>query len=572
MGTPLPVRSPRFSLWDLLAAMRHFMNCRVLNLAAICLFLSGIMSGCGSESTSSPESKDAEKSVAETKNPGGPSGDAPGGVKKSPSVPEPQGPTFEDQLKTIVADIGNAEWNAAETGLAGLREKSGEELTEEQRASLTEVEQSLTAAREAVRREQRDVLLAEARATFEKGEWDAALKQIDAVAALAPTETERVTLNELRTTIDKVMKAERRLASWIRMLGSDDGSSVKAAQTQLLEDSETALPLVRQAIRKNDPATTKNALELLRKMKNPEATLPIMISVLENPEQEGNWEVAVKEMLRLQHPGAGPKLLELAQSQHAQQRQIALSALSSAIDPPADTAMTLLPTTFQDSSDLSAALLAMTHCVLVHHQHDVNAWYGLRETVSDAEGQQIGQLAERLRSLMALPAENSETIDAARRLAMSLRLVNAEPIPGVQIFEATPTDPPINPSALLDGVWNSTDLTSMWWNPVNQTGFVVIDLGDTKTVTGVRIWNFNEASGGIRGWKDVEVFVSDSPTALEPVSEGMLLPAPGIEAPLDYSQVLGVEFVRGRYVKLVCKSYQSQSTYAGLSEIQVLGY
>ena len=86
------------------------------------------------------------------------------------------------------------------------------------------------------------------------------------------------------------------------------------------------------------------------------------------------------------------------------------------------------------------------------------------------------------------------------------------------------------------------------------------------------MWNFNENSAGYRGWKDVEVFVSDTPTALRPVSQGNLLPAPGIADPLDYSQIIPVDFAQGRYVKLVCKEYLSQNSYAGLTEIQILGY
>lgn len=66
--------------------------------------------------------------------------------------------------------------------------------------------------------------------------------------------------------------------------------------------------------------------------------------------------------------------------------------------------------------------------------------------------------------------------------------------------------------------------------------------------------------------------VSDTPTALRPVSQGVLLPAPGIPDAHDYSQVMAVDFVRGRYVKLVCKAYLANSSHAGLSEVQVLGY
>ncbi|MEX0725902.1 MAG: discoidin domain-containing protein [Planctomycetaceae bacterium] len=485
----------------------------------------------------------------------------------------PEKPLFDEQLKSVTAAIDPNNWDVADAQLAALRESLGDAATGDQLAKISDVERTVSAAREEIRREQRQKMLGEAKAEYDNGEWGASLKQIAAIAALAPTESERIALNELRTSIDEAMKAERRLASWIKLLGSSDAGEVKAAQTQLLEEPETALPLVRQAIRRNDAATTKNSLELLRKMRQPELSLPIMVGVLESPDQQANWDVAVKEMLRLEHPGAGPQLLQLAVSSTiAEQRQAALSALANVVDPPADAVLSLLPSIFQEGPEIPAALSATTHAVLVNHQHDVHAWRGLRETLTAAEEKQLEQIADRLTALQALPAEQQATVDAARQLAIALRFASAEPMTGLQILEASPTDPTVKPAALLDGVWNGTDLTSMWWTPVSQPGFVVIDLGETKTVTGVRIWNFNEVNAGYRGWKDVEVFVSDTPTALRPVSQGVLLPAPGIPEAHDYSQVMGVDFVRGRYVKLVCKAYLANSSHAGLSEVQVLGY
>ncbi len=529
----------------------------------------GTLSGCGSETADAPKTS-TEIKAQDINNT--PSGKNPGGTtdteKSAPVIP-----AIDEQAAVVQSEIDSGNLDTADEKLAALRESLGESPPEDQLAKLRPIEKALSDRREALRREERTQLLQAAKTAFDNGNWDESLKQIDAVAALAPGEAERETLNGLRSSIDKSMKAQLKLSSWIKMLGSSSSGEVKTAQTQLLEEPEAALPLVRQAIKPDDPVTTKNALEFLRKLRKPEIALPIMVSVLEDPAQQASWEIAAKEIVRQDHPGAGTHLLELAMtSSLPDQRLAATNALASIVDPPEATALSLMPVLFRDGSELAATISACTHSVLVHHQHDLLEWRALSESISDSQSQQLNQLSDRLKTLQALPADQQATSDAARQLAIALRMIAPEPISGVQILDATQTDASVKPAALLDGVWNSIDPTTMWWTPVSQNGFVVLDLGSSKTVTGIRIWNLNESGAGYRGWKDVEIYVSDTQTALRPVSRGNLLPAPGVADPLDYSQVIPVNFARGRYVKLACLEYLAQSSHAGITEIQILGY
>ncbi len=124
----------------------------------------------------------------------------------------------------------------------------------------------------------------------------------------------------------------------------------------------------------------------------------------------------------------------------------------------------------------------------------------------------------------------------------------------------------------MDGVWNSTDPATMWRHPAARRSTITLDLGETKTVAGVRLWNFNEPGGTHRGWKEVEVFVSDSPTALTPAASGIVPKAPGAADTPDYGTVIPTPFVRGRYVRLFAKSLWNPDNDTGLSEIQVLGF
>ena len=550
------------------------MSRRLFGWIAAGVLTCGALSGCGSETADSPKTaseataKETVSAVEST-----PNEKKPGGTTDAAKATTPGTPAIDEGVALVQSEIDGGKLEAADEKLAALRESLGESPPEDQLAKLRPIEKSLSDRREVVRREERTQLLQAAKTAFDNGNWDESLRQIDAVAALAPGEAERETLNGLRSSIDKSMKAQLKLASWIKMLGSTSAGEVKTAQTQLLEEPEAALPLVRQAIKPDDPVTTKNALEFLRKLRKPDIALPIMVSVLEDPAQQASWETAAKEIVRQAHPGAGTRLLELAlTSSLPEQRLAATNALASIVDPPESTALSLLPILFRDGSELAATISACTHSVLVHHQHDLLEWRALSESISDSQTQQLHQLSERLKTLQALPADQQATSDAARQMAIALRMIAPEPISGIQILDATQTDPSVKPAALLDGVWNTIDPATMWWTPVSQNGFVVLDLGSSKTVTGIRIWNMNESGAGYRGWKDVEIYVSDTQTALRPVSQGNLLPAPGVADPLDYSQVIPVNFAKGRYVKLACKEYLAQSSHAGLTEIQILGY
>lgn len=552
------------------------MSCRIFGWFATGVLTFGALSGCGSESSDSrktPSTVPADKPAAVVDATSGDTDPGSGNGAKVPRASVPVAPSIDQQMAAIQSEIDGGHLDAADEKLAVLRESPGDTPSEVQLEKLRLLEKTLSDRREAYRAEERTQLLQAAKAAFDNGDWDESLKQIDAVAALAPGEAERELLNGLRSSIDKSMKAQLRLASWIKMLKSTSAGEVKTAQTQLLDEPEAALPLVRAAIKPDDPVTTKNALEFLRKLRKPEIALPIMVSVLEDPAQAEIWETAAKEIVRQAHPGAGPRLLQLVlTSSLPEQRLAAANALAGVVDPPESTALSLLPILFHDSSELPATISACTHSVLTHHQHDLLEWRALSESISDSQTQHLSQLSERLKTLQALAADQQATSDAARQLAMALRMIAPEKITGVQILDATLTDASVKPAALLDGVWNSIDPMTMWWTPVSQSGFVVLDLGAAKTVTGVRIWNLNESGAGYRGWKDVEIYVSDTQTALRPVSQGSLLPAPGVADPLDYSQVIPVNFAKGRYVKLVCKEYLAQSSHAGLTEIQILGY
>ena len=99
----------------------------------------------------------------------------------------------------------------------------------------------------------------------------------------------------------------------------------------------------------------------------------------------------------------------------------------------------------------------------------------------------------------------------------------------------------------------------------------MFDLGESKIVTGVRLWNLNEPGAPPRGWKEVTIFVGDTPSESAAAANGLVPTAPGAASPIDYSTRVAVPFVKGRYVRLQAKSLWPADAPSGLTEVQIIG-
>ncbi|MDA1052345.1 MAG: discoidin domain-containing protein [Planctomycetota bacterium] len=446
--------------------------------------------------------------------------------------------------------------------------------SEEQQTKLAELTTRLADKREVLAMKRRDENLVDAEKLMDLGKFTEAVQKLNEVKALAPTDQQRTRASAIADQIESMRKARRDLQLWIQMLGTDRRKDVAAAQANLLKKPEIALGMLLEASENiENPILAANALEALRLLNRPDITAPAMLAVLRRTEQQQVWPAAIRELVRMQRPGAGEPLLELALSTELpEQRAAALTALSQVIDPPKQTLVAMLPLLQQDGPVLAAALRATYHAVSKHEQYDLQARRGL-DVALTAEQEQ--QLSQRLVKLIELPADNEDTaevIQAAKVLAYATRQLTPQPLANVQVryAEAQEDDGPA--SAVLDGVWNSVDLNTMWRHPVAKSSTIVLDLGQAQTVMGVRIWNFNQVSGTQRGWKDVEIFVSDSPTEADPIARGIVPPAPGAADTPDYSTLVPVPFARGRYVRLQAKKLWTSDTYTGVSEIQILGF
>lgn len=529
------------------------------------------MGGCGSSEDKSPEqqTKTLTQKTEEDK------------TKTQPPVEEKPKPEEVWKELETQAESQLAAGELAEAGqtLAEMETvyQDPDQPTEDQLAKLTELKKQWAEKQKIQIAQKRETDLAEAERLMTIGKFTEAAGKVNEVIAAAPTSEQRNKTNEILAEIARLRKARRDLRTWVQLLELKDRSSISTAHSNLLRQPDVALGMMIEASENTEkPILAANALEVLRMLNRPKETIPATIAVLGRIEQKAVWPAAVRELGRSEQPGAGEPLLKLAmETQDSGQRLAALDALAQVKDIPNRTFAKVLPSLFSDGPELASALTVAYQAVRTHDQFDFATGRGFDEEWTAEEAEQFAKLPERLKELASKPIDdegNNGVVRAAKVLAWATHQIPAKPLENVTVHRAESEYPDGPAKAVLDGVWNSIDLTTIWRHPISKRSTITLDLGETKTVSGVRLWNFNQQSGSQRGWKEVEVFVSDSPTALSPVATGILLRAPGAANTPDYSSVIPVPFVRGRYVRLYAKSLWTSDTYTGLSEIQVLGF
>jgi len=525
------------------------------------------------------------------------------GKGQQPAEKKPPEPDYsalwDEQAERVAALMDEKKLDEAQSALdefAGIYPK-GKEPSEEQRRELAGLIERRDQLERELRALEREEQLAAAQKFASEGQFAEATRAIARVLALSPTPEQYQTATELNKEVQRRLKIRRDLESLRQLLGSEVRSNVNSARAQLMSEPETAIGLLLEWVQLHEqPILVANAMNVLRRIKRPDVSLPTMVEVLSSLDHQQNWPDAVKEIALSRSPGAGPLLLELiSRSDKTEQRRFALQALSQVVDPPEETLLTLLPLVFENGPLLKPALQAIIAAVRIRDQHDLAARRGLETPPTPAQGELLERLPTRLEELIAQKntEKAKEKADAggdarvltgspfdppddppflAHVLAVATRQKAPESLPIAKVhgFGSQIDESPA--AAVLDGVWDSIEPATMWRYPAGERGLIVLDLGENRTVTGVRIWNFNQQNEQHRGWKEAEVFVSTQPRALDADAEGLVPPAPGAAEAPDYSTTIPVDFAWGRYVKIQAKSLWNPDQYSGLTEIQVLGF
>jgi hypothetical protein len=484
-------------------------------------------------------------------------------------------PSWKDRLSAVEGLVENGELDEAQRQLAELRQ-AARSADDEQATQLTRVESALEERLAARADAERERWLAEAQSALDERRLEAAQTALQQVLNAAPTASQREQAAAVKLAIQERQKVRRDLAGAMQLLTSSKRNEVRTAQNRLRDDAKDAFPLLCEALSSDNAVLVANALELLRLFNEPDRTFPQMVGVLGRSKQRESWPAAIREIEKAAQPGAGGPLLELSlRGETPEVRSAALTALARVIDPPLDSLPALLPLIYADGAELPAALAAALHAVEVHHQHDLTTRRGFDLELTAEQEKLLLGLANRLAALAGPGASEraaGESPRAAMSLSVALRQVAPAPIAGIKVVRSSGEDPVSPATAVVDGVWDSVDLGKLWRQPGVSPGSIVLDLGAEYTVAAVKIWNFNEPAGQHRGGKEIEIFVSDTPTLLEPVAQGIVPTGPGVAAAGDYGVAIPVAFVRGRYVKLQAKSVWRADGSSGLSEVEVLGF
>ena len=508
------------------------------------------------------------------------SGDSTRSIAK-PAPAADTGPTVAQQRAKMLADaqsqLAADDWDSLDKTLQSIADLPSDDQTAEQATAIEQLISRAATRREEAVAQQRATRLTQAQFLIAGGRLDDAQRAIADVLTRGPSDEQRATAQSLTDEIERIRKARRQLKSWIQLLGSAERKDVQAAQTQLLLDPDTALGMVLDALRAtNSPEQATNYVETLGLLERPDIVMPEYIELLKDETREAIWPVIQQQLTAPGVAGAGEALLSLAmQAKKPEQRQAAWEALGGVADPPAGTLIVAAGVLKDaDLATVPVMLRAAAHAALIHQQQDLVARRGLPPLNAAEEASLstlLGQLDQWTAATPTTPVPE-QILPEARRLATILGRLVAPPLTGLKIarVESELTDSPA--AALLDGVWNSVEPKSMWRYPIAQRGVVLIDLGQERLVTGVRIWNLNETSGAARGWKEMELFVSENPAELMPITTAVLPTAPGIAQPTDYGTTLAVPPTRARYIRLQAKSTWTADVHSGLSEVQVLGW
>jgi len=493
-------------------------------------------------------------------------------VTKMPAPVPPPSP-HEPKLQVAQAKLAAGNLAESEAALAGLVEVS-RELTPAEAQRLLALQQDLGKLRKKIQDEADARELSEIRSALAQDRWAESLPLLEKIMDrdLSPKNNEQA--EKLRGEAFRSQVRHEELVAAVAELGADSDPARRAARQRLWQDPDRAAPLLRAALTQDRPQTVGPALLFLRDLPGPEPLLPPVLAILARPEQSACWPEVMGLLPSIRERGAGPELLRLAlETQHADQRHMALQALSRVPDPPRETLTKLLPLLENPGPDLVPALEAATRAILVHHLED---WEGLKgfPEVDDRTQAQVRALVQRVPgwiSAAATEEKQAPLAAAARRLAILWRLQPAQPLAGVQLLAASGQIGYRLAQAVLDGVWNSDQGNSMWLHADNAQSWLVLDLGRECTVSGVRIWNYNSANEPHRGWQDAVCWVGSDPGSWNSPVEFTIPKAPARATPADYGVTINLPLLRGRYLKLQSRRLWDGGGHGGLTEVSVLG-
>ncbi|MBM4077804.1 MAG: hypothetical protein FJ267_19415, partial [Planctomycetes bacterium] len=216
---------------------RNFLN-RRLNfeiVSLITLFMTGCSGGTNSTTTSpsTPQSVAVEATTTTEE-------------AKPTSVPQEVSNPHAEKLGLAKTAVESGRIDEARQILDELRVLEG--LSESERNQIDELDSVIVRNADDQTQQERDVELSRVPQLIADGQLDAATASLDAAAARKPNVDQIRSIQSHRQHIDRVRVAQRKLGTWMKLLGSKTRSEARAAQGEILQEPEAAIPLLLAAL------------------------------------------------------------------------------------------------------------------------------------------------------------------------------------------------------------------------------------------------------------------------------------------------------------------------------------
>lgn len=485
-----------------------------------------------------------------------------------PAEPPAKSDAFLQDVEKIRKLLAEEKLDQAAQSLAALAAST--ELTSEQKETLAELEQALK-----IEDDRKNPMIKEridrARTQMDSRQFDAALKLVAELKDQELSVMQQAELDELAEQLQQRHDQYQRLNQAAQQLVSQDETTRTTAKQQLWSHAKATAPVLLDALSENNPQLVAAAIDMLYRMRSPQLAARL-VEVLSRPDQARCWPTVVEAFQKYPLPEAAEGLLQLAtSSDSAPQRQAALKALAAVPQLPEETFLKLLPLLYAEDPSPSA-FLAAGQAAWQHKHHDFMTLRTFSPDLSAQQKERLRRLPEHIDKLTR--SQNKPLAQAAGRLAAAALLKTPPALQGVQVMAVSGEQDKYPATGLLDGKWRDTEGPTQWVHQSSGPAWVVLDLGEERTVAGLKIWNFfGKEYETRRGFKDIEIMVTNDPAANETPIKAIVPRAPQEkDEPGDFGWVIRLPFLRGRYVILRGLSTHDGRQQGGLSELQVLGF
>jgi hypothetical protein len=370
------------------------------------------------------------------------------------------------------------------------------------------------------------------------------------------------------------------LTAQIGRLASPDRSVRLAAEEVLWQTpQESAATLSAWIARSTGDAALPAALALLKRLRRGELFAETVAGILDDSNREIDWPHVLAALDGRDRPELAKRLLgELDLSQPEPQNTAILAAVAKLGPATIDSIPVLLPWWLSDQKGPAAHAMTVSAQAIGSKlppaegeaEKEDETQPDWRANLDAVERSLLDRAVEQLPKLA--DSEHGELRRAARRLSLALGLREAEELRDLKIHSVSMEINDHAASNLVNGDFGTRTASSQWRSiDRGVLPWVIIDLGESATVSRIEIANYYQAREKVQGLKRIAIEVSDEPTVTRPQLAVELPQAPDSADDAAFFQRYPMDFVVGKYLIIRALSTHSGTNDGGLHAIRVFG-